>query len=91
MSEITSQVTGANTEMATPNLSEFKMEIEILRSWLESWEKQINMNLLAYSGTIFTSNELNDLDKPFENFWIVNVGVTNYMINTCKYLCMLHV
>lgn len=61
------------------------MEIERLKAWFESSEKQINIELLAHSDITFISQDLNISNKSFENTWIINLEVTNHMTNTCKY------
>lgn len=84
MLEITSQ-----PNIATSNISEFKVKIEKLKIQLRSLEKQTDIDLLihlvGYSNTTSTSHGLNFSNKPFENSWDVDSGATKHITNTSKH------
>lgn len=71
--------------MITLDLNEFKLEIERLSIRLESFKKQTDTNLLAFSGMLFLSHNLNISDKHFENYWIVNFGAADRITTTFKH------
>lgn len=57
MLEISSQVIAANPYMITLDFSKFKIEIERLRTQLESLEKQTGTDLWVNLDTTSTSND----------------------------------